>query len=87
MLSGGRELILDAAHGDPGRGTIVLSHGLSGTPPVLVFAAMRDKDIGGMLPRVACQLIDCHASRQLALGRSRCAGHGGNTRPPGSLSM
>jgi len=50
MLSGGRELILDAAH-NPAGAAALSSYltGSGGTPPVLVFAAMRDKDIGGML--------------------------------------
>jgi dihydrofolate synthase/folylpolyglutamate synthase len=50
MLSGGRELILDAAH-NPAGAAALSSYltGAGGTPPVLVFAAMRDKDIGGML--------------------------------------
>jgi dihydrofolate synthase/folylpolyglutamate synthase len=50
ILSGGRELILDAAHNPAG--AAALSSYLTGsgeTPPVLVFAAMRDKDVGGML--------------------------------------
>jgi dihydrofolate synthase / folylpolyglutamate synthase len=49
-LSGGRELILDAAHNPAG--AAALSSYLTttgGTPPVLVFAAMRDKDVRGML--------------------------------------
>jgi dihydrofolate synthase / folylpolyglutamate synthase len=49
-LSGGRELILDAAHNPAG--AAALSSYLTdsgGTRPVLVFAAMRDKDVGGML--------------------------------------
>jgi dihydrofolate synthase/folylpolyglutamate synthase len=49
-LSGGRELILDAAHNPAG--AAALSSYLTtagGTPPVLVFAAMRDKDVHGML--------------------------------------
>jgi dihydrofolate synthase / folylpolyglutamate synthase len=50
MLSRGRELILDAAH-NPAGAAALSSYltGSGGTPPVLVFAAMRDKDIGGML--------------------------------------
>jgi dihydrofolate synthase/folylpolyglutamate synthase len=50
MLSGGRELILDAAHNPAGAAALSsYLRGSGGTPPVLVFAAMRDKDIGGML--------------------------------------
>jgi dihydrofolate synthase / folylpolyglutamate synthase len=50
MLSGGRELVLDAAHNPAGAAALssyLASAG--GTPPVLVFAAMRDKDAHGML--------------------------------------
>jgi dihydrofolate synthase/folylpolyglutamate synthase len=50
MLSGGRELILDAAHNPAGAAALSsYLRGSGGTPPVLVFAVMRDKDIGGML--------------------------------------
>ncbi len=50
MLSGGRELILDAAH-NPAGAVALASYltSLGGTPPTLVFAAMRDKDARGML--------------------------------------
>jgi dihydrofolate synthase/folylpolyglutamate synthase len=49
-LSGGRELILDAAH-NPAGASALASYLTSagGTKPVLVFAAMRDKDARGML--------------------------------------
>jgi dihydrofolate synthase/folylpolyglutamate synthase len=49
-LSGGRELILDAAH-NPAGAVALASYltSLGGTPPTLVFAAMRDKDARGML--------------------------------------
>ncbi len=49
-LPGGRELILDAAH-NPAGASALASYLTSagGTPPVLVFAAMRDKDARGML--------------------------------------
>jgi dihydrofolate synthase/folylpolyglutamate synthase len=50
MLSGGRELILDAAHNPAGAAALAsYLTGLGGPPPALVFAAMRDKDARGML--------------------------------------
>jgi len=50
MLSGGRELILDAAHNPAGAAALAsYLASLGGTPPALVFAAMRDKDARGML--------------------------------------
>jgi dihydrofolate synthase / folylpolyglutamate synthase len=49
-LPGGRELILDAAHNPAGAAALAsYLTGLGGRPPVLVFAAMRDKDVHGML--------------------------------------
>jgi dihydrofolate synthase / folylpolyglutamate synthase len=49
-LSGGRELILDAAHNPAGAAALAsYLESLGGTPPTLVFAAMRDKDARGML--------------------------------------
>ena len=49
-LSGGRELILDAAHNPAGAAALAsYLTSAGGTPPVLVFAAMRDKDARGML--------------------------------------
>jgi dihydrofolate synthase/folylpolyglutamate synthase len=49
-LAGGRELILDAAHNPAGAAALAsyLRH-IGGEPPVLVFGAMRDKDVHGML--------------------------------------
>jgi dihydrofolate synthase / folylpolyglutamate synthase len=50
MLPGGRELILDAAHNPAGAAALAsYLTSAAGTPPVLVFAAMRDKDAMGML--------------------------------------
>jgi dihydrofolate synthase/folylpolyglutamate synthase len=50
LLSGGRELILDAAHNPAGAAALTsYLKSSGGTPPVLVFAAMRDKDVKGML--------------------------------------
>jgi dihydrofolate synthase/folylpolyglutamate synthase len=49
-LSGGRELILDAAHNPAGAAALAsYLTSLGGTPRTLVFAAMRDKDARGML--------------------------------------
>jgi dihydrofolate synthase/folylpolyglutamate synthase len=49
-LSGGRELILDAAHNPAGAAALAsYLKTLGGTAPTLVFAAMRDKDARGML--------------------------------------
>jgi dihydrofolate synthase/folylpolyglutamate synthase len=49
-LSGGRELILDAAHNPAGAAALAsYLTSLGGAPPTLVFAAMRDKDALGML--------------------------------------
>jgi dihydrofolate synthase/folylpolyglutamate synthase len=58
VLSGGRELILDAAH-NPAGATALASYLTSagGRPPVLVFAAMRDKDADGML-RALLPVVD-----------------------------
>jgi dihydrofolate synthase / folylpolyglutamate synthase len=50
MLPGGRELILDAAHNPAGAAALAsYLASAGGTLPVLVFAAMRDKDVRGML--------------------------------------
>jgi dihydrofolate synthase/folylpolyglutamate synthase len=50
VLPGGRELILDAAHNPAGAAALAsYVAGAGGAPPVLVFAAMRDKDARGML--------------------------------------
>jgi dihydrofolate synthase/folylpolyglutamate synthase len=62
----GRELILDAAHNPAGAAALAsYLEGLAGPRPVLVFAAMRDKDVTGMLrtlmPRVD-QIIVTRAS-------------------------
>jgi dihydrofolate synthase / folylpolyglutamate synthase len=49
-LADGRELLLDAAHNPAGAETLASYLGDHfETPPPLVFAVMRDKDIGGML--------------------------------------
>ena len=80
MLPGGRELILDAAHNPAGAAALAsYLTSAGGTPPVLVFAAMRDKDCARHAARAAAgrRAIDRHASRQLALGRSRRAGRRG----------
>jgi dihydrofolate synthase / folylpolyglutamate synthase len=50
MLDGGRELILDAAHNPAGAAALAsYLKNIGGEPPVLVFGAMRDKDVRGML--------------------------------------
>ncbi len=50
MLSGGRELILDAAHNPAGAAALAsYLTSVGGAPPALVFGAMRDKDVRGML--------------------------------------
>jgi dihydrofolate synthase/folylpolyglutamate synthase len=49
-LAGGRELILDAAHNPAGAAALAsYLTNIGGAPPVLVFGAMRDKDVHGML--------------------------------------
>jgi dihydrofolate synthase / folylpolyglutamate synthase len=49
-LAGGRELILDAAHNPAGAAALAsYLRRIGGRPPVLVFGAMRDKDVHGML--------------------------------------
>src|SRR5262245_57680164 len=49
-LSGGREVILDAAHNPAGAAALAsYLRTIGGEPPVLVFGAMRDKDVHGML--------------------------------------
>ena len=54
-LSGGRELLLDAAHNPAGAEALAsyLAGAGGGAAPPLVFAAMRDKAIGGMLAALA----------------------------------
>jgi dihydrofolate synthase / folylpolyglutamate synthase len=50
MLAGGREIILDAAHNPAGASALAsYLHGLGAPKPALVFGAMRDKDVDGML--------------------------------------
>ena len=61
-LPGGRELILDAAHNPAGAAALAsYLTSLGGSPPALVFAAMRDKDARGMLrvllPRVGQMIV------------------------------
>jgi dihydrofolate synthase/folylpolyglutamate synthase len=49
-LAGGRELILDAAHNPAGAAALAsYLANIGGERPVLVFGAMRDKDVHGML--------------------------------------
>jgi dihydrofolate synthase/folylpolyglutamate synthase len=49
-LDGGRELILDAAHNPAGAAALAsYLTDIGGERPVLVFGAMRDKDVHGML--------------------------------------
>jgi len=49
-LPGGRELILDAAHNPAGAAALAsYLTNMGGERPVLVFGAMRDKDVHGML--------------------------------------
>jgi len=49
-LAGGGELILDAAHNPAGAAALAsYLRELGGTTPTLVFGAMRDKDVDGML--------------------------------------
>jgi dihydrofolate synthase/folylpolyglutamate synthase len=49
-LAGGRELILDAAHNPAGAAALAsYLESLGGERPALVFGAMRDKDVHGML--------------------------------------
>ena len=50
QLSGGREIVLDAAHNPAGaRALASYLRTLGGPKPTLVFAAMKDKDLDGML--------------------------------------
>jgi len=49
-LPGGRELILDAAHNPAGAAALAsYLRNIGGQRPLLVFGAMRDKDVHGML--------------------------------------
>ena len=49
-LSNGREIVLDAAHNPAGAAALAsYLHSLGGPRPTLVFGAMRDKDLNGML--------------------------------------
>ena len=49
-LSNGREIVLDAAHNPAGASALAsYLRSLGGPPPTLVFGAMRDKDVDGML--------------------------------------
>jgi len=53
----GREAILDAAHNPAGAAALAsYLKTLTGQPPALVFAAMRDKDIDGMLRALIPQI-------------------------------
>jgi len=61
-LPGGRELILDAAHNPAGAAALAsYLTNIGGERPVLVFGAMRDKDVHGMLgvllPTVSRMLV------------------------------
>ena len=50
MLADGREIVLDAAHNPAGAAALAsYLHSLGGPKPTLVFGAMRDKDLNGML--------------------------------------
>jgi dihydrofolate synthase/folylpolyglutamate synthase len=50
MVAGGGEIILDAAHNPAGAAALAsYLRTLGGPKPTLVFAAMRDKDVAGML--------------------------------------
>ena len=50
QLSDGREIVFDAAHNPAGaRALTSYLRGLGGPKPTLVFGAMRDKDVDGML--------------------------------------
>ena len=49
-LPNGREIVLDAAHNPAGAAALTsYLHSLEGAKPTLVFGAMRDKDVNGML--------------------------------------
>jgi dihydrofolate synthase / folylpolyglutamate synthase len=49
-LAGGHEIIMDAAHNPAGAAALAsYLRGLGGARPTLVFGAMRDKDVDGML--------------------------------------
>ncbi len=65
LLSGGRELLLDAAHNPAGAAALASYLEAAGTKRPLVFASMRDKDVTGMftalLPAVS-RLIVTRAS-------------------------
>jgi dihydrofolate synthase/folylpolyglutamate synthase len=70
-LPGGRDLILDAAHNPAGAAALAsYLAGLGGPPPALVFAAMRDKDVQGMLrallPRVGQMIVTRAANSRSA---------------------
>jgi dihydrofolate synthase/folylpolyglutamate synthase len=66
LLPDGREILLDAAHNPAGAAALAsYLKGLPGPTRPLVFAAMRDKDIRGMLTELApavAQLIATRAS-------------------------
>jgi dihydrofolate synthase/folylpolyglutamate synthase len=51
-LDGGREILLDAAHNPDGAAALAEYLGRTGALRPLVFAAMRDKDVRGMLARL-----------------------------------
>ena len=70
-LKDGREVLLDAAHNPAGAAALAsYLHELPGPPPPLVFAAMGDKDIGGMLrvllPAVSRIVLTRASSRRSA---------------------
>jgi len=70
-LADGREAILDAAHNPAGaRALASYLKTLPGSPPPLVFAAMRDKDIDGMLrelvPAIGALVLTRASTRRAA---------------------
>jgi dihydrofolate synthase/folylpolyglutamate synthase len=78
-LPDGREILLDAAHNPAGAAALAsYLKGLPGPAQPLVFAAMRDKDIRGMLTELApavAQLIATRASNARSAEPSAIAAH------------
>jgi dihydrofolate synthase / folylpolyglutamate synthase len=65
LLSDGRDVLLDAAHNPEGAAALAaFLHRNQATPRVLVFAAMRDKDVPSMLRQLMPEV------RALVLTRS-----------------
>ena len=72
-LAGGRSLLLDAAHNPAGAEALATSCRRGGRQP-LVFAAMRDKDVRGILAAlVPPSALSCSRARPIRARPTRAA--------------